>query len=103
MIPLGLLKRGEKGKIIKVRTKKVLEGLGESEKECRGCFFCKETPKKKEIIKTKTLGLIEGKLVEILKNDPGEPLLVKIENTYLAIPRELAMKIFIEMAKVKGR
>jgi ferrous iron transport protein A len=92
MIPLGLMREGEKGVISKILSEEALARVGHPEKKCEGgCLFCK-----KQMGKIKSLGLKAGMPIRVLKNEPGFPLLIMFENTQIALSRGLAMKILIE-------
>lgn len=92
MIPLGLMREGERGVISEVKDEKLLHSLGSLEEVCsKGCLFCK-----KEASKIKSLGFMPGMAIRVIKNEPGHPLLVLLENTQIALSRSLAMKILVE-------
>lgn len=76
MIPLGLLNDGEKAVIIKVRTK-----LGNSDKK----LFCH----------IEDVGFRVGKIIQMLKNNEKGPILVKLDESRIAVGRGMAMKIFV--------
>lgn len=86
------MKEGEKGVISEIKDERLLQSLENTERTCsKGCLFCK-----KETSKIKTLGLMPGMSVRVIKNDPGHPLLILLENTQIALSRSLAMKILVE-------
>lgn len=94
MVPLALLNEGERGVIERIifneRDSKNLE-----EPLCEeGCFFCKG--KRRGNNRIKTLGFTIGQVVEVRLNQQGQPLLVQLENTQIALSRKLAMKIYVK-------
>ena len=78
MIPLGLLSMGEKGEIVAVRLPSVAEPACKS--DCR----------------VEDMGLRVGKSVEMLTNGGSTgPLLLKVDESRIAIARGIAMKIMV--------
>lgn len=76
MFPLGLLAEGESGEIIAVK-----EEAG---------------PKIDGNVRTEDLGLRPGKIVEMLNSGgAGGPVLLKVDESRIAIARKMAMKIFV--------
>ncbi len=75
MMPLGLLAPGEKAEILAIRGEKP------------GCHRCTCQ------CRLESLGLREGKTVEVLNNPGRGPLLVKVDESRLALGRGVAMKI----------
>lgn len=73
MFPLGLLCAGERAEITAIRASQ--EGAG----DCR----------------SEKMGLRVGKTVEMLTNGGGGPLLLKVDESRLAIDRRVAMKILV--------
>ncbi|MBJ6723891.1 FeoA family protein [Geomesophilobacter sediminis] len=87
MMPLGLLGVGEHGEIAEIRVAPTLcsSGCGNE----RGKCDCR----------VEDLGIRVGKMVEMLRN-AGGPILLKVDESRLALDRALAMKIMIkEVAK----
>lgn len=82
MIPLGLLSPGEHGEIVDVRLRKDC---------CDGS--CKDDREKSDV-RIEDMGLRVGKLVEMLTNGGG-PILVKVDESRIAIARGMAMKIMV--------
>jgi ferrous iron transport protein A len=74
MMPLGLLNTGGKAEIVTIRE----AGSGGCGCDCR----------------VEDLGLRIGKTVEILNNGGG-PVLLRVDESRLAIARGLAMKIMV--------
>lgn len=75
MMPLGLLAPGEKAEILRIGGK----SPGCRRSACQG--------------RLTSLGLREGKTVEVLNNPGFGPMLVKVDESRLAIGRGVAMKI----------
>jgi len=78
MMPLGLLGPGEQGEIITIRSHKA-SCCGGCRTECR----------------TEDMGLRVGKTVEMLNNGGRGPLLLKVDESRIAVDRGLAMKIMV--------
>jgi len=83
MMPLGLLSAGETGEIIEIRAlKNPAPGAGAGElgrSECR----------------IEDLGIRVGRTVEMLNNGGGT-ILLKVDQSRIAVDRSLAMKIMIK-------
>lgn len=73
MLPLGLLGAGEQAEIASIRA---------SPDSASGC-------------RTEEIGLRVGKTVEMLTNGGGGPLLLKVDESRLAIDRRVAMRILV--------
>lgn len=82
MIPLGLLNPGENGEIVEVRTIKP---------HCSG--LCRDEREKGDV-RVEDMGLRVGKRVEMLNNSRG-PVLVKVDESRIAVDRGMAMKIMV--------
>lgn len=76
MIPLGLLHPGEMAEVVKILA---------------GNDPCAHDP----CARIEDMGFREGKLVEVLNNRGGGPLLLKIDESRLAMGRGMAMKIMV--------
>jgi ferrous iron transport protein A len=74
MMQLGLLAVGEIGEIVAVRG----SGGGQCSCDCR----------------VEDMGLRVGKLVEVLNNGGG-PMLLKVDESRIAVARGIAMKIMV--------
>ncbi len=86
MLPLGLLSPGENGEIIEIRSRySQCDGQG----QCRGGG--------KGDFRIEDLGLRVGKSVEMLTKGAG-PVLLKVDESRIAIDRGLAMKIMVRKA-----
>jgi len=84
MMALGLLNPGEQGEIV---------GLETTESSCCGSCGCKEK-KMQEAARVENMGLRLGKQVEMLNNEGGLVLL-KVDDSRIAIDHAVAMKIRI--------
>lgn len=94
MIPLGLLSPGETGEITEIRT-----GHARCSGPCctgfkhgEGHSCCKD--KEKSEARVEDMGLRIGKKVEILNNGGG-PVLLRVDESRLAVARGIAMKILV--------
>lgn len=83
MIPLGLLSPGELGEIVAIRLNKPSPSL-----QC-----C--TEREKCDCRVEDMGLRIGKSVQMLNNGGG-PVLVKVDESRIAVDRGMAMKIMIK-------
>ena len=77
MMPLGLLNAGEKAEIVTIRES--VTG------DCGGNCDCR----------VEDMGLRIGKTVEMLNNGGG-PILLRVDESRIAIARGLAMKIMVK-------
>jgi ferrous iron transport protein A len=79
MSPLGILSAGDKAEIVEVITQnKNSHGSG-----------------KNHICHIEDMGLRKGRVVEILNSEGRGPLLLKMEESRIAIGRGMAMKIMV--------
>ncbi len=83
MAPLGLLSEGEKAEIIEIRTQKV----------------CSHGSGKNQLCHAEDMGLRIGKTVEMLNNAGRGSILVKIDESRIALDRGIAMKIMVRRKK----
>ena len=88
MLPLGLLGLGERGEIIDFRGAGTECGSGACRCECAG---------RKSGFHLEDMGLRIGKTVEMLKSGGG-PVLLRVDESRIAIGRGLAMKIMVQKA-----
>lgn len=88
MMPLGLLSPGEQGEIVKIRAHQELDGCCGS-----GCGTSCCGTKEKGGVRMEDLGLRVGKIVQMLTN--GSPVLLKVDESRIAVDRGLAMKIMV--------
>ena len=81
MAPLGLLSRGEQAEIVEVKGQK----------------GCNTGSSKDQLCHIEDLGLRAGKMVEMLNNEGRGPILLKVDESRIAIGRGMAMKIMVEI------
>jgi len=79
MVPLGLLSSGEKAEILEIRTNKGY---------CQGI--------KNELCQVEHMGLRPGRVIEMLNNEGHGPILLKLDESRIAIGRGIAMKIIVK-------
>ncbi len=91
MAPLALMMPGEKAEIITIKSAKQC-GFG----SCKGNRQGHDGNHSRGINRIEELGLKVGKTVEMLNNDGGGPMLLKIDEARIAIGRGMAMKIMVE-------
>jgi ferrous iron transport protein A len=80
MIPLGLLSPGEQGVITEIRLN-LASGTCCTERQKCDC-------------RVEDMGLRVGKTVQMLNN--GSPILLKVDESRIAVDRGMAMKIMIK-------
>lgn len=80
MVPLGLLSEGEKAEIVEIKTHRGY---------CHG-------KNKNELCHAEDMGLRIGKVIEMLNNKGRGPLLLKVDESRIAIGRCMAMKIMVK-------
>lgn len=80
MAPLGLMSRGEKAQIMEIRSKKENSYGNGKDHTCQA----------------EDMGLRIGKEIEILNNEGRGPILLKVEESRIAIGRSMAMKIMVK-------
>lgn len=86
MMPLGLLTIGEKAEVIEIR------GNGHGRSCCSGFAGSSSCSGSCRI---GDMGLRAGKTVEMLNNEGRGALLIKIDESRIAIGRGMAMKIMV--------
>lgn len=79
MSPLGLLSEGEKAEILEIEEQK-------------GC--CHEKTKN-QYCHAEDMGLRVGKIIEMLNNEGRGPILLKVDESRIAIGRGMAMKVMV--------
>lgn len=85
-MPLGLLSTGETAEVMEVR------GIPETSPCCagnKGEQACSQT------CRVEDMGLRTGKTVQMLNNEGRGALLVRVDETRIAIGRGMAMKIMV--------
>ncbi len=83
MAPLGLLSRGEQAEIVEIKGQK----------------SCVHGSSKNQLCHAEDMGLRVGKMVEMLNNAGRGSLLVKVDESRIAIGRGMAMKIMVRRFK----
>jgi ferrous iron transport protein A len=84
MAPLGLLSEGEKAEIMELKAQKGY---------CHG-------KSKNQLCHAEDMGLRIGKTVEMLNNAGQGPIVVKVDESRIAIGRGMAMKIMVRRIEV---
>lgn len=79
MAPLGLLSIGEKAEIVEIKGQK-------------GC----DHGSKNQLCHAEDMGLRVGKMVEMLNNEGRGSLLLKVDESRIAIGRGIAMRILVK-------
>ncbi len=79
MAPLGLLSTGEKAEVVEIREKK---------------GYCHDK-KEKHISHAEDMGIRVGNVIEMLNSEGRGPVLIKIDESRIAIGRGMAMKILV--------
>ncbi|MHB0916067.1 MAG: FeoA family protein [Thermoleophilia bacterium] len=85
MVPIGLLSVGEKGEVCQ-------PGQTQADSGC-GCI-----PQGAHA-RLEDLGLRHGQAVEMLNNDGRGPILVRVDNSRIAMDRGIAMKILVSTGR----
>lgn len=93
MFPLGLLARGEKGEVALAPDPAGSHGLrhGSCGGGGGGCGGCRGGSS----VRLEDMGIRPGKTVEMLSNEGGGALLVKVDEARIAVARAMAMKIMV--------
>lgn len=87
MSPLGLLSTGEKAEIVEIMAQKG---------SCHGTG-------KQHVCHVEDMGLRIGKTVEMLNNKGGGPVLLRIDESRIAMARGMAMKIMVRRQELGNR
>lgn len=88
MFPLGLLASGEKGEVVEKPSGGGYEyaaGHCSTGSRCGSCTS----------VRIADMGLRPGKAVEMLNNEGGGALLVKVDEARIAVGRSMAMRIMV--------
>lgn len=83
MSPLGLLSAGEKAEVIEIGMQK----------------GCSHGMSKNQVCHAEDMGLRTGKVVEMLSNGGFGPILLKVDESRIAISRGMAMKVMVKPVK----
>lgn len=79
MAPLGLLSEGERAEVVEIKTQRGY---------CHG-------KSKNQLCHAEDMGIRIGKTIEMLNNKGRGPILVKVDDSRIAIGRGMAMKIMV--------
>ncbi len=85
MLPLGLLASGEQAEIMEIRERKGCQPLCE----------CSKDKHRDEQCRIEDMGIRIGKSIEMLNNEGRGPLLLKVDESRIAVGRGMAMKILV--------
>ncbi len=88
MIPLGLIGPGERAEILEVRAGR--GGCRDNGGEC--CGHGKECCRRVD-----DMGIRKGQTVKMLNNEGRGPVLLKLDESRVAIGRGMAMKIMVKI------
>jgi ferrous iron transport protein A len=83
MAPLGLLSRGDKAEIV----------------EIKGQIGCCHGSSKNQLSHAEDMGLRIGKSIEMLNNEGRGPILLKVDESRIAIGRGVAMRIMVKKSE----
>lgn len=83
MAPLGLLSKGEQAEIVEIKGQK----------------GCAHGNSKNQLCHAEDMGLRVGKIIEMLNNEGRGPILLKVDESRIAIGRGMAMKIMVRRKK----
>jgi ferrous iron transport protein A len=86
MMPLGLLSKGEKAEVMELRGIQFQKNCCDSYAAQTGCI---------QACRIEDMGIRAGKVVEMLNNEGRGALLVKIDETRIALGRGMAMKVMV--------
>ena len=84
MLPLGLLASGEQAEIMEIRERK----------GCQPCE-CSIDKHRDEKCRIEDMGIRIGKSIKMLNNEGRGPLLLKVDESRIAVGRGMAMKILV--------
>lgn len=85
-MPLGLLSAGEMAEVMEIRGAIQMSQCCATENKTGSCS---------STCRVEDMGLRAGKIVEMLSNEGRGALLVKIDETRIAIGRGMAMKVMV--------
>lgn len=88
MFPLGLLANGERAEVVNG-----IPAFEHGHVPC--CGHCKEKGREGSAVRLEDMGIRPGKEVEMLNNRGGGVLLVKVDDSRIAVGRGMAMKIMV--------
>jgi len=88
MIPLGLLGTDERAEVVELRGEKRCVSIPSGESAQRSCHD-----------RIEDMGVRVGKIVEVLSNGGRGPLLLKVDESRIAMGRGIAMKILVRRSE----
>lgn len=96
MFPMGLLACGEKGEVVESRTSPAMSGPRPAvHRHIAGCRGCGCGGRDGVSVRMEDMGLRPGRVVEMLTNEGRGALLVKVDESRIAVSRSVAMKIMV--------
>lgn len=96
MFPMGLLASGERGEVVESVAADVAFGPGEVEHAHRpGCRRCGCQGRSVTYGRVEDMGLRPGRVVVMLANEGRGALLVKVDESRIAVSRSVAMRIMV--------
>ena len=96
MFPLGLLSSGERGEVVS-------EFPGGGPPHAGGCTGCRRHGRRSSLHRAEDIGIRVGKVVEMLSNEGRGALLVKVDESRIAVGRGVAMKIMVRRRDDESR
>ena len=88
MFPMGLLANGERAEVVNG-----IPALEHGHGPC--CGDCRGKGREGSAVRLEDMGIRPGKEVEMLNNKGGGALLVKVDDSRIAVGRGMAMKIMV--------
>src|SRR5512134_1886433 len=96
MFPMGLLASGERGEVMEYPAADAASGPGAVPHAHRpGCRKCGCRGRSGSYGRVEDMGLRPGRVVEMLANEGRGALLVKVDESRIAVSRSVAMKIMV--------
>lgn len=96
MFPLGLLTSGERAEVMS-------DVPGEGRLHPGGCTGCGRHGRGSSLHRAEEIGIRAGKVVEMLSNEGRGALLVKVDESRIAVGRGVAMKILVRRTYDESR
>ena len=108
MFPLGLLSNGERGEVVETAAfgnggGAAAAGPGFGHVHRHGCGGCSGHAHGAGRPRVEDLGIRAGKVVEMLSNEGRGALLVKVDESRIAVGRGVAMKIMVRRTDDESR
>lgn len=96
MFPMGLLASGERGEVVESSAADAAFGSEVAGHEHKaGCRGCGCRGRAGTTGRVEDMGLRPGRVVEMLANEGRGALLVKVDESRIAVSRSVAMKIMV--------